>query len=277
MLNAGSYHSLKVSRISNHGLYLVDNEGEEVLLPNRYVSLEDKVDDVLDVFVYHDSENRLIATTERPYVTAGEAAYLRVVDKNVHGAFLDWGITAKDLFIPNSNQLFKLEPNRSYVVFAYLDNVSGRIVATTKLNGYISNNEITVKPKDEADILIAQKLPMGYRVIINNLHWGVLYDNQLFRKVSIGDKMKAYIRKITEDNRIDVSLQQEGFDEVKNSADTLYSLIERNGGTLAINDDSSPEEVRSITQMSKKVFKRSLGYLLSRSKVKIEDGVIKLM
>lgn len=277
MLHAGSYHDLKVNRISDHGLYLIDEEsGEEVLLPNRYVSLSDKEGDVKEVFVYHDSENRLIATTERPMAIAGEAAYLQVVDKTVHGAFLAWGITAKDLFIPNSNQSYKMEPGRKYVVFLYRDNVSGRVVATSKLNTFVSNADITVEPRQEVEILVALRLEKGFRVIINNRHWGMLYDNQLFRKVSIGDRTTAYVRKVTEDNRIDVSLQQEGFNEVKTSAHKLLEIIKEAGGTLGLNDSSAPELVASKTQMSKKVFKRSLGYLLSHSQVRIEDDVIKL-
>ena len=276
MLQAGSYHDLKVNRISDHGLYLIDEEdGEEVLLPNRYVSLSDHIGDVKTVFVYHDSENRLIATTEKPFAVAGEAAFLEVVDKNLHGAFLAWGITAKDLFIPNSNQNYRLEPGNKYVVFLYRDNVSGRLVATTRLNTFISNEHITVTPRQEVEILVAQRVDMGFRVVINHRHWGMIYDNQIFRKVRVGDSMTAYVRRISEDNRIDVSLQQEGFDEVKKSAQKLLAIIEGAGGMLELNDSSAPELVAQRTQMSKKVFKRSLGYLLSHSLAVVENGIIK--
>ncbi len=276
MLTAGSYHILKVNRVSDHGLYLADGEGEEVLLPNRYVSLADSVGDEKEVFVYHDSENRLIATTERPFAIAGEAACLEVVDKNIHGAFLDWGVTAKDLFIPNSNQVLRMDPGGRYVVFLYRDNVSGRVVATTRLNTFISNVEITVRPREEVVLLVSQKLPMGFRVIINSRHWGMVYDNQLFRRITVGEKLKGYIRKITEDNRIDVSLQKEGFSEVMDSADRLLSLVRENGGRLSLSDDSTPEQIAAATQMSKKVFKRSLGYLLSRKQVRMDGEEILL-
>lgn len=277
MLQAGSYQTLKVNRISDHGLYLVDEEENEVLLPNRYVSLEDKVGDVKDVFIYHDSENRLIATTEHPLVTAGQAAFLEVVDKNLHGAFLDWGITAKDLFLPNTNQTYSVEPGRKYVIYAYLDTVSGRVVATAKLNGFISNKELSVRPRQEVEILVAQRLDMGFRVVVNDKHWGVIYDNQIFRQVRIGDKMTSYVQRITEDNRIDVSLQQQGFDEVQVSAEKLLGMIREHGGILRLHDKSTPEEVSEITNMSKKVFKRSLGYLMSRGMVKTEDDHIKII
>ncbi len=276
MILAGEYHKLKVGRISPHGLYLTDGEENEVLLPNRYVSLDDKEGDEIEVFVYHDSENRLIATREHPLAKAGEAAFLEVVDKNIHGAFLAWGITAKDLFIPNSNQGAGMEPGNKYIVFLYRDNVSGRIVATTKLNGFISNSEITLRPRQQVNILVAQRLGAGYRVIIENRNWGMIYDNQLFSKVRVGDKLTGYVRKITEDNRIDISLQQQGFDQVKVSADGLLKLLKENGGELPLSDDSPPEEVSALTGMSKKVFKRSLGYLMSAGKIVKADTFIKL-
>ena len=277
MLQAGNYHTLTVSRYSDHGLYLSDEEGNEVLLPNRYTSLEDRKGDLKRVFVYHDSDNRLIATTETPVAVAGEAAYLKVVDKNIHGAFLEWGITAKDLFLPNSNQTFSLTIGNKYVVFVYRDNISGRVVASTKLNAFISNREITVRPREKVEILITRRLEKGYRVIVNNRNWGMIYDNQIFSSVSIGERHTGYVSRITDDNRIDISLQQQGFDQVKVSADKLLELITLNGGTLSLNDKSTPEEVSAVTGMSKKVFKRSLGYLLSHGVVELrEDSLIKL-
>lgn len=277
MLQAGSYQILSVGRISDHGLYLADDEGNEVLLPNRYVSLEDKIGDTKEVFIYHDSENRLIATTERPLAIAGEAAFLEVVDKNIHGAFLRWGITAKDLFLPNSNQAYHMEIGRKYVVYVYRDNVTGRVVATAKLNGFISNENIGVRPRQEVKLLVARRLPAGYRVIIDNRHWGVLYDNQLFRPVQIGERLTGYVTRITDDKRIDVSLQQQGFDEVKTAADKLLAMLEKNGGNLPLGDKSAPEEITAMTGMSKKVFKRALGYLMSRNKVRADSDSVSII
>lgn len=277
MLLAGNYHTLTVTRYSDHGLYLADDEGNEVLLPNRYTSLDDRKGDLKRVFVYHDSDNRLIATTEIPYAVAGEAACLRVVDKNIHGAFLDWGITAKDLFLPNSNQTFNLTIGNKYIVYLYRDGVSGRCVATTKLNAFISNNEIMVRPREKVDILVTRRLEMGFRVIVNNRNWGMIYDNQIFSPVETGDRLTGYVSRITHDNRIDISLQQQGFDQVKTSAEKLLDIITLNGGTLALNDKSTPEEVSAATGMSKKVFKRSLGYLLSRGAVELDsNSLVKL-
>ena len=276
MLRAGRIQKLTVSRISDYGLYLADEEQHEVLLPNRYISLTDKPGDEKEVFLYHDSEDRLVATTETPLLRVGEAGYLRVVDKTAHGAFLDWGLYGKDLFLPNRNQQGGIIAGRSYIVYLYEDSVTGRCVATCKLKSFINNDSITVVPRQEVDLLVASESPIGYRVIINNRHWGMLYRNQLFRPIAVGDRTKGYVRKLTEDNRIDVSLQQEGFAQVKDSAEVLLQLVRDNGGFLPLNDDSAPEEVNRLTQTSKKVFKRSLGMLLKRGAVTVDEQGIKI-
>lgn len=157
MLRAGRTQKLTVSRVSDYGLYLTDEEQNEVLLPNRYISLTDKPGDEKEVFVYHDSEDRLVATTETPLLRAGEAGYLRVVDKTVHGAFLDWGLHGKDLFLPNRNQQGGILAGRSYIVYLYEDSITGRCVATTKLKGFINNDLITVEPRQEVDLLVASE------------------------------------------------------------------------------------------------------------------------
>ena len=276
MLRAGRIQKLTVSRISDYGLYLADEEQNEGLLPNRYISLTDKPGDEKEVFLYHDSEDRLVATTETPLLRVGEAGYLRVVDKTAHGAFLDWGLYGKDLFLPNRNQQGGIIAGRSYIVYLYEDSVTGRCVATCKLKSFINNDSITVAPRQEVDLLVASESPIGYRVIINNRHWGMLYRNQLFRPIAVGDRTKGYVRKLTEDNRIDVSLQQEGFAQVKDSAEVLLQLVRDNGGFLPLNDDSAPEEVNRLTQTSKKVFKRSLGMLLKRGAVTVDEQGIKI-
>ena len=263
-MKVGHIQTLKVNRISDYGLYLVDDEGQEVLLPNRYVSLTNAIGDEIEVFVYHDSEDRLVATTDRPLITEGRAAYLKVVDKNIHGAFLDWGLKGKDLFLPNRNQQGGVLAGRSYIVWLYVDNITGRCVATLKLKLFIDNDIITVKPRQKVDILIASESPIGYRAIIDSRHWGMVYKNQIFQKVQIGDRFEGFVRRITDDNRIDLSLRQEGYDGVATSADDLLAILRNNGGVLPVGDDSSPEQVHAATQMSKKVFKRAVGMLLKR-------------
>lgn len=275
-MKVGRIQTLKVSRISDYGLYLTDDEGQEVLLPNRFVSLANAVGDEIEVFVYHDSEDRLVATTDKPLITEGRVAYLKVIDKNIHGAFLDWGVSGKDLFLPNRNQQGGVLAGRSYVVWLYVDNITGRCVATMKLKGFIDNDVITVEPRQKVDLLIASESPIGYRAIINSRHWGMIYKNQIFTDVRVGDSLEGYVRRITEDNRIDLSLRREGYDGVAASAETLYSLLQSNGGVLSVGDDSSPEEVHAVTQMSKKVFKRAVGMLLKRGDIVAEGHQIKL-
>ncbi len=275
-MKAGQNHTLTVSRISDYGLYLADAEGQEVLLPNRYVSLSDTVGDTVDVFVYHDSEDRLVATRETPLARAGEAAFLKVVDKNLHGAFLDWGLAGKDLFLPNRNQQGGIFAGRSYVVYVYVDDVTGRCVATNKLKSFVNNETLGVRPRQEVDLLVASESEIGYRVVVDNRHWGMLYRNQLFRPVQVGDRLRGFVAKITDDNRIDVSLQQPGYAGVQDGADKLLALLREAGGRLPLGDDSSPEEIHRRTQLSKKAFKRSLGVLLKRGIVAADEQGIKL-
>ena len=275
-MKVGRIQTLKVSRISDYGLYLADEEGQEVLLPNRFVSLTNAIGDEIDVFVYHDSEDRLVATTDKPLITEGTVASLKVVDKNIHGAFLDWGVSGKDLFLPNRNQQGGVLAGRSYVVWLYVDNITGRCVATMKLKGFIDNDVITVEPRQKVDLLIASESPIGYRAIINSRHWGMVYKNQIFSSVKVGDRLEGYVRRITEDNRIDLSLRREGYDGVAASAETLYALLKDCGGVLPVGDDSSPEDVHAATQMSKKVFKRAVGMLLKRGDIVAEANQIKL-
>ena len=275
-MKVGRIQTLKVSRISDYGLYLADEEGQEVLLPNRFVSLNNAVGDEIEVFVYHDSEDRLVATTDKPLITEGTVASLKVVDKNIHGAFLDWGVSGKDLFLPNRNQQGGVLAGRSYVVWLYVDNITGRCVATMKLKGFIDNDVITVEPRQKVDLLIASESPIGYRAIINSRHGGMVYKNQIFSSVKVGDRLEGYVRRITEDNRIDLSLRREGYDGVAASAETLYALLKDCGGVLSVGDDSSPEEVHAATQMSKKVFKRAVGMLLKRGDIVAEANQIKL-
>lgn len=275
-MKVGRIQTLKVNRISDFGLYLVDEEGQEVLLPNRYVSLENAVGDELQVFVYHDSEDRLVATTDRPLIVKGEVACLRVVDKNIHGAFLDWGLVGKDLFLPNRNQQGGVIPGRSYLVWLYVDNITGRCVATQKLKNYIDNDIITVKPRQKVSIVVASESPIGYRAIINNRHWGMIYKNQIFKPVQIGDKLEGFVKRITDDNRIDLMLREEGYKGVTDSADVLLQLIKDKGGVLEIGDKSSPELIHAETQMSKNQFKRAAGVLLKRGVVDVEEFEIRL-
>lgn len=273
MIRPANYHTLTIARATDNGLYLTDGEENEVLLPNRYVPEKYEIGDPMEVFVYTDSEDRPVATTETPKLREGEVSALQAVGFNYHGTFVDWGL-AKDLFVPKRNQQAPMVVGEWYAVSLYVDNVTGRPVGTTKLGKLINNEEITVRPKEEVDILVAVRKEKGYRVVINGRHWGMLYDNQIFTDVALGMRMKAYVRKIAEDGRIDLSLQQEGFDQVKVAADEILKMIDEAGGTLPVGDRSDPEEVRMLTGMSKKIFKRAVGYLMTANKVVSGDTTV---
>ncbi|MBO7311975.1 MAG: hypothetical protein J6U82_04115 [Alistipes sp.] len=274
-MKTGQIQTLEVSRISDFGLYLKDEEGVEVLLPNRFTRLDMKEGDTVEVFVYHDSEDRLVASTEKPLIKVGEVAALKVVDKSIHGAFLDWGLSGKHLFLPNRNQQGSVIAGQKTVVYMYVDDRTGRCVATNKIKPFIYNDDpLTVKVGDEVSVLVAFETPIGYRVVINNRHWAMIYKNQLFRPIRVGDSCRGWVRKITEDMRIDVSLQQQGLAEVETSVVKLEQMLKEHGGVLGVNDKSEPQDVARLTGMSKKVFKRALGMLLKQGKVRqTEHGI----
>lgn len=277
-MKVGEIQRLTVNRLSDYGLYLADEQGNEALLPNRYVSLSQKVGDSVEVFIYHDSEDRITATTDTPTITAGKVAWMKVVDKNIHGAFLDWGIAGKDLFLPNRNQQGGIVIGKSYPIYMYVDDVTGRCVATNKLKSFVNNDDIvTVAKGQQVDILVVSQSEIGYRVIVENRHWGMLYKNQIFRPLALGERTTAYVVKVTEERRIDLSLQRRGYVQVKDSASQLYDAIVAAGGELQLSDNSSPEEIQQQLQMSKKLFKRSLGVLLSHNRVVATDKSIKIV
>ena len=276
-MRTGVIQALKVGRISDYGVYLTDEEQNEVLLPNRFTRLDMKEGDEVRVFVYHDSEDRLVASTENPLIVAGQVAALKVVDKSIHGAFLDWGLSGKHLFLPNRNQQGAVAAGQLTVDYMYIDERTGRCVASNNIKPFITNEEpLTVSVGDEVDILIAFETPIGYRAVIDNRHWGMLYKNQLFRPVRVGDKYRGWVRKITEDMRIDLSLQQTGLAEVETSVVRLETLLKEHGGVLSVNDHSDPQEVARVTSMSKKVFKRALGMLLKQGRVEQTENGIRL-
>lgn len=266
MINAGVFNTLTIIRSTDNGLYLEDADGNEVLLPNRYVPENYVLGQEIDVFIYFDSEDRIVATTDRPKILLGEMASLQVVGVAKFGAFLDWGLP-KDLFVPKSNQLNEMRVGDWCPVTMYVDQMTGRLVGTSKLGKVVSNEVITVRVRQQVEIMIAQRRDRGYRVIIDDKHWGMLYDNQIFKPVEMGERCKAFVHKIADDGRIDVSLQMQGFDQVKVASDVVLELLSQHGGVLPVGDKSAPEEVQLVSGMSKKVFKRAVGFLLRAGKV----------
>lgn len=276
MIISGIVNSLKISRFTENGAYLCDEEGAEVLMPNRYLNEQMLVGDEMEVFVYHDSEDRQVAITDRPYAMVGEVAYLEVVDNNQVGAFVDWGLP-KDVLIPKKNQLFELYPGKRYVVAIYRDMITGRVVGTTKLNNYIYNDDVDLEVGDKVNILVAIRGDFGFRVIIDNRHWGVIYNDQIFKPVFVGDKLEGYVKKITEDNRIDISLRSEGLSLVQESSSELKDILKENGGFLPLGDKSDPEIIYKTTGMSKKSFKRAVGMLMKSKDIEMSDQGITLL
>lgn len=273
MIQIGVYNKLEVFRESPHGMYLMDEEGEEVLLPNKYVPKGLKIDDDIEVFVYKDSEDRLVATLAKPKITLHQFACLQVKQVNQVGAFLDWGLE-KDLLVPYAEQHDKMQVGRSYVVYLYEDEVTERLVATSKVERFLELKDLTVKRKDKVRVLITKASPLGYHGIINNRHWGILYRNEVFQPIRIGDQLDAYVKNIRDDLKIDLSLEQQGYAKVEPNAARILHMLKGNNGFLPLHDKSNSEMIQSQLGMSKKTFKKAIGGLYKDRLIRIErDGI----
>jgi predicted RNA-binding protein (virulence factor B family) len=274
MVNIGDYNELEIAKEVDFGVYL-DSEDGEILLPEKYVPPGARQGDTLRVFVYRDSEDRMIATTLTPKARVGEFAALEVKQTNAYGAFLDWGLE-KDLFVPFQNQREKMQPGRTYLVYVYLDETSDRIVATAKLNKHLQNDALTVAEGDEVNLMVAEETDLGFKVIVNQQHQGILYHNEVFQPLGTGQHLTGYIKKIREDNKIDVTLRKPGYDEVVASARKVIQRLRHAGGVLPLSDRSSPDEIQQHLQMSKKTFKKAIGSLYKRGEIEILPDHIRL-
>jgi len=228
------------------------------------------------VFVYKDSEDRLIATTLTPKILLNQFAYLKVEMVTQHGAFLDWGLE-KQLFVPFREQALKMSEEKSYIVYMYLDKKTARLAASSKINHFLDNSSLTVSIGDEVDILICDSTNLGINVIINHLHKGLLYHNELFEKVKTGDTRKGYIKKIREDNKIDVQLQKQGYGNIEPNALIILEKLKANTGFLALTDESSPEMISNQLEMSKKTFKKAIGLLYKQKLIHLEKTGIRMI
>jgi predicted RNA-binding protein (virulence factor B family) len=273
MIQIGKYNKLEVFRRSPHGMYLMDEEGEEVLLPNKYVADTLEIDDEIEVFIYKDSEDRLVATTARPKIQLHQFACLEVKAVTGVGAFLDWGLE-KDLMVPFSEQHRKMDAGRRYVVYMYEDEQTNRLVATSKLDQFLEKENLTVEAGEKVKLLIASPAPRGFYAIINNKHWGLVYANEIFQPIRVGDEMVGYIKHIREDKKIDLSLQQQGFANVEPNAQKVLQMLKRNDGFLPLHDKSHPDMIQGQLGMSKKTFKKAIGGLYKQHLIRIEsDGI----
>ncbi len=275
-IKLGQYNTLEVVKEVDFGLYLDVGDYGEVLLPSRYVPKGCNVGDSLEVFLYLDNEERLVATTERPLAQVGDFAYLKVAWVNEYGAFLFWG-PMKDLFCPFKEQRRKMEIGSSYIVHVHLDEKSYRIVASEKVERYFREDFPLFEIGQEVQLLIWQKTDLGYKVIIDNAYQGLVYKNQVFKAINIGDRMPGYISSIREDKKIDVTLQPTGRQIIETFSDSLLAFLENNGGICALTDKSSPEDIYKTFQVSKKNFKKAVGDLYKRRLIEISDkGIILL-
>ena len=262
MVQVGQYNVLKVIKEVDFGFYL-DGEPDEILLPKRFVPAGLKPDDELKVFVYHDNEGRLIATTQEPFAVVGDIAMMEVGDINAHGAFVKWGIM-KDVFVPISQQEKKMKPGDRRLVRLFIDERTGRVTATEKIDKYLSNFDLTVKDNDSVSMVVFQKTDIGYKMIINSKHMGVLHSNEVFRDLEIGEKVKGFVKGIKPGNKIDLALGTKGYSKVPEEEQRILDLLSDNSGYLPYNDKSAPEEIYSYFGMSKKTFKMTLGALYKK-------------
>jgi len=272
-MQIGKLNTLTIVRETAVGLYLSDDEKNEVLLPASLIKNSKKIKEKIDVFIYNDSEDRLIASTKIPYAQLNSFAYLRVTSVTEIGVFMDWGLE-KDLFLPYSEQKFELEEGEFCVLYIYIDEQSNRIVGSSKLDKFIKTDTVDLTAGQEVDVLVYEESPLGYSAIINNTYKGLMYHNDIYKEVFIGDELKGYVKTIREDKLIDLSFQKSGFKNVLDSTEIILELIKNNNGFLNLHDKSTPEEISIRLSMSKATFKKSIGILYRHKKVLIKpDGV----
>jgi predicted RNA-binding protein (virulence factor B family) len=278
MIHIGTDNTLTIIRQTQHGLYLgTDVEGEEVLLPNKYVPRQFEIGQEVTVFVYLDHEQRLVATTLEPFIYINEFALLRVSHTNDVGAFLSWGLE-KDLFVPFREQARKMETGKRYLVYLYLDEKTNRLVASSKTNQFLSNDDLKVAVGDEVDLIISHITEAGINVIVNERYKGLMYKNEVYDdSLKPGDRMTGYVKNIRPDNKLDISLKKPGYEHVEPSAQQILNELQANRGFLRLNDGSHPEDIKSVLKMSKKTFKKAIGLLYKEKKIEIKDDGIYLI
>lgn len=273
MIAIGKYNTLRVVKDLDFGVYLDGDAAGELLLPARYVPQNTRPGDKLEVFIYHDNEGRLICTTLHPKAIVGEFAWMQVKSISNAGAFLDWGLM-KDLLVPHREQKTPMQEGRWYLVYVYLDQISQRIVASARINKYLDNVPPLYEKNQEVDLLVADVTNIGYKVIINHLHWGMVYKNEVFRTLVKGDRVKGYIKAVREDEKIDVSLDPSGYDRIDGLAEKIWETLRQNGGFLNIHDKSDAGEIAALFGCSKKSFKKAVGSLYKQQRITLEnDGI----
>ncbi|KAB7531733.1 GntR family transcriptional regulator [Flagellimonas olearia] len=273
MIQLGNYNTLQVLRSTSVGLFLGDDEGTEILLPNKYVPEDFKIDMDMEVFCYLDNNERPVATTLKPLIIRNGFAFLEVVEVGEFGAFMDWGVE-KHLLVPFKEQTVRMEEGRKYVVHCYLDEKTFRLTGSSKVDKFLSNVEVAYGVNDEVDLLVYRRTPLGWEVIVDERHKGLIFESDVFRPIAIGDALKGYIKNVREDKKIDLSLQPIGAKMLEPTAKMIYDKLVESDGFLPLHDKSSPEEIQQIMRMSKKAFKKGIGILYRQRKINLqEDGI----
>jgi predicted RNA-binding protein (virulence factor B family) len=274
-MNIGEYNTLRIDRFTSVGAYLENEKGEDVLLPNKYLEHNWEIDDEIQVFVYTDSEDRPVATTEVPFAKCQEFAWLAINSVTNFGAFADIGLE-KDLFIPLKEQNAKLEEDKSYLIYVYLDEKTQRMVGSAKINPFIQSAVDEIQQGDEIDVLIANRTDLGYRVIINQKYLGLLFEDHIIRPIESGETCTAYAEHVRLDGKIDISLVPLGFEKFEEMEKLILNFLQQNDGRLHLTDKSDPEEIKRMLGMSKKLFKKSIGGLYKKRIISILEGHIEL-
>jgi uncharacterized protein len=272
----GKVNPLKVVKIVDFGVYLDGGSDGEILMPKRYVPEVCEIGDTVSVFIYNDSEDRLIATTEKPYVMVGEFAALEVVEVNEVGAFLDWGLM-KNLMVPFREQKLKMEEGRRYPVFVFVDFDSKRITASAKIEKFVDESKPELEVGQEVDLLIYKKTDMGWKAIINQQYTGVLYDNEIFKEIHTGETLKGFVKQIRPDDKIDLMLQKAGFEKIDDFALKLHALLKEADGFLPFTDKSQADDIYEVFGISKKTFKKAVGDLYRKRQIILEPDGIRLV
>lgn len=276
MIQIGEFHTLEILRDTEPGLFLGNADGDEVLLPNRYVPETFEIGDDIEVFIYLDNEERIIATTDEPFIIKGEFAMLRCNAVTNHGAFLDFGLV-KELFCPFKEQAFPMKKGGWYLVYCYIDEISERLVASSKTNRFLDNKNLTVKEFEEVELIVSHPSDMGMNVIVNDSHFGLIYKDNIFQDLHVGDRVKGIVKKIRPGNKLDIALGQIGYRNIEPNAQYIFTYLQDNSGFLPLNDKSSPEAIKQELEMSKKTFKKAIGALYKDKKITIEADGIKLV
>lgn len=276
MIHLGEYNTLEILRDTEPGLFLGDGNDNEILLPNRYVPEVFEIGDKIEVFAYLDNEERPVATTDKPYIKNGDFALLRCNQVTKFGAFLDWGLV-KELFCPFKEQAFKMKAGGWYLVHCYLDEETERLVASSKTNRFLNNKELTVNQFDEVDLIVSHPSELGMNVIVNKRHLGLVFKDDIYKDISVGDRLKGIIKKVRHDNKLDVSLNQIGYRNIEPNAEFILNELQDNSGFLPLNDKSDPEAIKEMLQMSKKSFKKAIGALYKERQITIDDKGINLV